>query len=80
VNDDSPLLRPIADDIAVTIGPDGKPYMAVADTVALLRAIAGACRSTADYPGCDLRTAAHGIHCQADDLERRGSGHVTEAP
>ena len=73
------LSRPVADDISVTTGPDGQPYMAVADTVALLRAIAFACTMSARYPGCDLRTAATGVTRQADALERRAGGRREEA-
>lgn len=57
--------------LPIVTATDGHPYIGADAVVALLRAIAESCRTLADDPDCDLRTAAAAIDLEADNLDCR---------
>ncbi|KPC86877.1 hypothetical protein ADL27_45030 [Streptomyces sp. NRRL F-6602] len=63
--------EPTAGRIPLATGTDGRAYLSCDDAVQLLRAIAESCRTLADDPDCDLRTAAAAIDLNADALTVR---------
>ncbi|OUD04674.1 hypothetical protein [Streptomyces swartbergensis] len=69
-----------ADKIPIVTASNGQPFMPCDAVLALLRAIADSCRTLADDPDCDLRTAGAAIDVEADALEARAIGHTTETP
>ncbi|KOU17041.1 hypothetical protein [Streptomyces sp. WM6349] len=65
-----------ADQLPIIVGSDGQPYIGCDAAVALLRAIAEACRATADDPDCNLDTIAVAIDQEADALAVRAIAHT----
>jgi hypothetical protein len=67
-----------ADRLPIVTASNGQPFMPCDAVLALLRAIAEACRNLADDPDCDLPGAGEAIDIEADALEARAIDHTTE--
>ncbi|MEW2415325.1 hypothetical protein AB0953_16640 [Streptomyces sp. NPDC046866] len=65
-----------ASSIPVLTASDGQPYIGCDAAVALLRAIADACRENADDPEMGLREIAAAIDMEADALDVRAIAHT----
>lgn len=62
--------------IPIIVGSDGQLYIGCDAAVALLRAIAEACRVNADEPECTLDAVAAAIDQEADALDVRAIAHT----